>query len=77
MVGMLKDSRRVFKEEIVDIDLAKSLVSVFEKDVNTLRRYVNQKNISKDRNLSEWTTNFIKENFYSDKEKIFVDISKI
>ena len=77
MVGMLKDSRRVFKEEIVDIDLAKCLVPICEKEVNTLRRYVNQKNTSIDRNLGEWTANFVKENFYSDKEKTFVDISKM
>ncbi len=77
MVGMLKDSRRVFKEEIVDIDLAKCLATISKKDVNTLRRYVNQKNTSKDRNLGEWTMNFVKENFYSDKEKTFLDISKL
>ena len=74
---MLKDSRRVFKEDIIDNDLAKHLATIFKKDVNTLRRYVNQKNTSKDRNLGEWTMNFVKENFYNDKEKAFMDISKV
>ena len=64
MIGMLKETRRVFRTDIVDMDLAEALASIMKKNKNTLRRYVNQKNNSTE--INDWTTSFVREKLYYD-----------
>ena len=64
MIGMLKETRRVFRTDIVDMDLAEALASIIELNKNTLRRYVNQKNNSTE--INDWTTSFVREKLYYD-----------
>lgn len=76
MVGMLKNIGKVFRNNLVDKDLAKVLATYFDKSPETLRRYINEKNKRGDSLLYDWTTTFVKEKLLDDKEKAFLDISK-
>ena len=77
MLGMLKSTEKVFKLSVTSSELANS-VSTIIKDiqVDSLERYINEGASDVKAQLSIWTTQYVRDNFLSNQERLFLKISK-
>lgn len=77
MLGMLKSTAKVFKLSVTSGELAKSVSTIItDIQVDSLERYINEGAAKVKEPLNIWTTQYVKDNFYSNSERLFVEISQ-
>lgn len=76
MLGLLRTTLKVFKVDTNASDLAKTIYAVFkEKQPDTYKRYINEGARDKNSKIAKWTNEYVKEQFMSKEERLFMQIA--
>ena len=77
MIGMLKSNSKIFRTDVVSVDLASAISKVVEKpNRDSFKRYIDEGVSDHKSKLSQWTTRYINDKFGTKTEQIFLGIAK-